>query len=112
VIEIRKGSDMVQGLATFAANNPDEKADDLVPKVLAYNQGPDINANISNSENSNPENLPEDEQKVSRGKNSVSLEPKKSGCTKRLRWRGRPAGSKNKSKVSANVAPGFKSHVV
>ena len=48
VIEIRKGSDIVQGLATFAANNPDDKANDPEPKALANNQGPDINANISN----------------------------------------------------------------
>jgi len=48
VVEIRKGSDAVQGLATFAANNLDDKADDAEPKAPANNQGPDINANISN----------------------------------------------------------------
>jgi len=112
VVEIRKGSDIVQGLATFAANNPDDKANDLEPKALANNQGPDMNANISNSENPNPDNLPEDEQKVDCGKSSFSLEPENSGCTKRLRSRDRPAGSRNKSKVPGNVAHVFKSHVV
>ena len=112
VVEIRKGSDIVQGLATFAANNPDDKANDLEPKALANNQGPDMNANISNSENPNPDNLPEDEQKVRGGKSSLSPEPENSGCTKRLRLRGCPAGSKNKSKVPVDVALGFKSHVV
>ena len=73
VIKIKKGSNIVQGLATFAANNPDEKVDDLEPKALAYNQGPDINANISNSENPNTDHPPEDEQKVGGGKSSVSV---------------------------------------
>jgi len=112
VVDIRKGSDIVQGLATFVANNQDHKADDPEPKALANNQGPDVNTNISNSENPKPDNLPEDEQKVSGGKTSVSLKPENYGCTKRLRSRGRPARSKNKSKVPADVAPGFKSHVV
>jgi len=112
VIEIRKGSDIVPGLATFAANNPDDKANDPEPKVLAKNHGPNIDANTSNSETPNPDNPPEDEQKIGGGKSSVPLEPEKSGCTKRLRSRGRLAGSKNKFKVPANVARGFKSHVV
>jgi len=112
VVEIRKGSDILKGLATFATNNPDYTADDPEPKALASNQRPDINANISNSENPNPDNLAGDEQKVDGGKSSVSLEPENSGCTKRLRSRDRPAGSKNKSKFLADVAPGFKSHVV
>ena len=64
VIEIRKGSNIAQGLATFAANTTDDKADAQEPKARAKNQGPDNNANISNSENPNPDNLPEDEQKV------------------------------------------------
>jgi len=55
-------------LATFTANNPDEKADDREPKALVNNEGPHINANISNSENPNPENLFEDEQKAAVGK--------------------------------------------
>jgi len=55
-------------LAVFAANNPKDKADDPEPKALANNQGPDIDANISNSENPNPDNPPEDEQKVAVGK--------------------------------------------
>ena len=42
-------------------NNLDDKTDDLEPKALANNQGPDSNANISNSENPNLDNLPEDE---------------------------------------------------
>jgi len=46
VVEIRKGYDTIQGLATFAANNPDDKADDPGPKALANSQGPDINANM------------------------------------------------------------------
>jgi len=46
------------------------------------------------------------------GKSSVSLEPKNSGCTKRLRSRGCPTRSKNKSKVLEDVALGFKSHVI
>jgi len=112
VVVIRKGSDTIQVLAAFAANNPDDKADDPEPEALANNQGLDINANISNSENPNPDNPPEDEQKVSGGKVSVLLEPENSGCIKRLRSRGRPAGSNNKSNVPANVAPTFKSHVV
>jgi len=33
VVQIGKGSDIVQGLATFAANNLDEKADDPEPKA-------------------------------------------------------------------------------
>jgi len=37
VIDIRKGSDIVQGLATFTANNPDDKADDPEPKAQANN---------------------------------------------------------------------------
>jgi len=73
VVEIRKGSDTVQGLATFAANNPDDKAKDPEEKALANNQRPDINANISNSENPNPDHPPEDEQKVGGGKSSVSV---------------------------------------
>jgi len=97
-------------LVTFTANSPDDKADDPEPKAIANNQGPDINANISNSENPNPDNLPIVEQKVDGGKSSVSLEPKNSSCIKRLRSRGRPAGSKIKSKVPANVELGFKSH--
>ena len=84
VVESRKGSDIVQGLAKLAANNPDHKADDEEPKALANNQGPDMNANISNSENPNPDNLAGDEQKVDGGKSSVSLEPENSVCTKRL----------------------------
>ena len=75
-------------MAIFAANNPDDKVDDPEPKAIANNQGPEINANMSNSENPNLENLPEDEQKVGSGKSSVSLEPENSGCTKRLRSRG------------------------
>ena len=112
IVEIRKGSDIVQGLATFAANTPEDKADDREQKALTNNQGPDINANISNSENPNLDNLPEDKQKVGDGKSSFSLEPDNYGCTKRLTSRGHPAGSKNKFKVPADVAPGFKSHVV
>jgi len=61
VVEIRKGSDIVQGLATFVANNSDDKADDPEPKAPANDQGQDINANISNSENPNPNSLPKDE---------------------------------------------------
>jgi len=38
--------------------------------------------------------------------------PENSGCLKRQRSRGHPARSKNKSKVPADIAPGFKSHVV
>jgi len=53
VVEIKKGSDIVQGLATFAAKNPDDKADDPEPKALANNQRPDIIASIPNSENPN-----------------------------------------------------------
>jgi len=56
-----KGFDIVQTLATFGANNPDDKVNDPEPKALANNQGPDINAYISNSENPNPDNLPENE---------------------------------------------------
>jgi len=111
VVEIRKWSDNVQGLATFASNNQDEKADYLEPKALANNKCTDINASMSNSENPNPDNLPEDEQKVGGWRSSVSLEPKNSGCAKRLRSRGRPAGSKNKSNIPADLAPSFKSHV-
>jgi len=33
VVEIRKGSDIVQGLVTFTANNPDDKANDPEPKI-------------------------------------------------------------------------------
>ena len=44
VVEIRKGSDTIQGLAAFAANNLDDKADDSELKALPNNQGPDINA--------------------------------------------------------------------
>ena len=62
-------------MATFAANNPYDKANDPEPKALANNQRLDINANISNSENPNLDNLPKDEQKVGGGKSSVSLEP-------------------------------------
>jgi len=98
-------------LATFKANNLDDKADDPEPKATANNQGPEINANISNSENPNPDNLLEDEWKVGFGKSGVPLEPENSGCTMRLRSRGCLTGSKNKSKVPAGVAPGFKSHV-
>ena len=58
-------------MATFAANNPNDKANDPDPKALANNQRPDINANISNSENPNPDNPPEAEQKVGGGKSSV-----------------------------------------
>jgi len=108
VVEIRKGSDIVQGLVRFATHNPDDKVDDPEPKALTNNQGPDINANISNSENPNPNYLPEEEQKVDGGKSSVSLELQIFGCTKRLRLRGRPVGLKNKSKVPAGVAPSFK----
>jgi len=78
-------------LARFTPYNPDDKANDREPKALANNQGPDINANISNTENPNLDNLPEDEQKVHGGKSSVSLELENAGCTKRLRSRGRPA---------------------
>jgi len=112
VIEITKGSNIVQGLVRFTTKNPDDKADDPEPKALANNQGPVINANISNSKNPKLDNLPEDEQKVRDGKSSLSPEPENSGCTKRLRLRGCPAGSKNKSKVPVDVALGFKSHVV
>jgi len=104
VIEIRKGSDIVQGWATFTASNPDDKADVPEPKALANNQGSDINANICNSENPNPDNLPEDEQKVGGGKSNVSLERGNYGCTKRLRSRGHPVGLKNKSKVSSGCS--------
>jgi len=38
-----------------------------------------MNGNISNSENPNPKNLTEDEQKVGGGKSSVSLEPENFG---------------------------------
>jgi len=57
-------------------------------------------------------NLPEDEQKVGSGKSNVSLKPENSVYRKRLKSTVRPAGSNNKSKVPADVAPGFKSHVV
>ena len=112
VVEIRKGSDIVQGLATFAVNTPEHKAGDREPKVLTNNQGPDINAYISNSENPNPDNLPEHEQKVGGKKSSVLLELENSGCIKRPRSRGRPAGWKNRPKGPVDVAPGFKSYVV
>ena len=49
VVEIRKGSDILKGLATFATNNPNYTPDDPKPKALANNQRLDINANISNS---------------------------------------------------------------
>jgi len=63
-------------------------------------------------ENRNPDNLPEDEQKVGGEKSSVSLEHENSGYTKSLGSRGRLTRSKNKSKVPSDVAPGFQSHVV
>ena len=62
-------------MATFSANNPDDKADNPEPKALANNQGPDIDANTSNSENPNPDNLLEDAEEVGGGKSSVSVEP-------------------------------------
>jgi len=74
VVEISKGSNIVQGLATFTANNPDDKANDPEPKALEKNQRPGINASISNLENPIPDNLPEDEQKVGGWRSIVSLE--------------------------------------
>ena len=62
-------------MATFPANNLDDKADDPEPKALANNQGPDIDANTTNSENPNPDNLPEDEEEFGGGKSSVLVEP-------------------------------------
>jgi len=99
-------------LATFIAKNPDDKADNPEPKALANNQGQDINANISNSENPNLDNLSDDEHEVGGGKRSISLEPENSDCTKRLRSWALQAGLKNKSKVPADVISSFKSHVI
>jgi len=59
VVEIRKGSDIVQGLAAFVSNNQDEKADYPETNALPNNQCTDINASMSNSENPNTDNLPE-----------------------------------------------------